>query len=190
MQNHDKMLVIYIPHQKNFFDKYRCHTYNRWQIALIPVASSSGLTYKNVVSVFAEEYNRYRTYITTYPPSGARAFNSAQAALHTLRECIHVLRKRPHDIPRSPHPRFPVVSYPTIDMQPLPHDRDCPHENLILRGWVRDSHHLAGGNLPSYIFVGASLLNSKLHKANAKNKSQLACHLLRLLYSLYGHLSV
>jgi hypothetical protein len=49
-----------------------------------------------------------------------------------------------------------------------------------LRGLVRDSHHPAGGNLPSNLFVGASLQNIKLHKVNAKNKFQLACHLLRL----------
>jgi hypothetical protein len=34
-------------------------------------------------------------YITTYPLSGACAFNAIQTALHTLRERIHVLKKRP-----------------------------------------------------------------------------------------------
>jgi hypothetical protein len=41
-------------------------------------------------------------YITTYPGSGAHAFNAAQTALHTLRERIHVLRKRQQDVPRPP----------------------------------------------------------------------------------------
>jgi hypothetical protein len=43
------------------------------------------------------------SYITTYPPSGAHAFNAAWIALHTLHELIHALRKSPYDIPRSPH---------------------------------------------------------------------------------------
>jgi hypothetical protein len=71
------------------------------------------------------------TYIITYPPCGARAFNAA--ALHTLREHIHVLRKRSQDIPRSPRSRCVVVTSHMTDMQLLLHDRDCPKENLILR---------------------------------------------------------
>jgi hypothetical protein len=97
------------------------------------------------------------TYITTYPPSGVRAFNVAQTALHTLRERIHVLRKRPQDIPRSPRPRFAVVSSHMTDTQSLPHDRVCPQVNLALSGWVQDSHHTVGGYLPSYLDVGGSL---------------------------------
>jgi hypothetical protein len=42
-------------------------------------------------------------YITTYPPSGAHAFNAVWTALHTLQECIHALHKWPQDIPRSLH---------------------------------------------------------------------------------------
>jgi hypothetical protein len=42
------------------------------------------------------------TYITTYPPSGAHAFNAAWTTLYTLQERIHVLRKWPQDIPRPP----------------------------------------------------------------------------------------
>jgi hypothetical protein len=61
-------------------------------------------------------------------------------------------------------------------LQLLPHDRDCPQANLVLRGWVWDSHHPVGGYLPSYLIVGASL-----QKVNAENKSLLACHLLKLL---------
>jgi hypothetical protein len=47
-----------------------------------------------------------------------------------------------------------------------------------------------GGYLPSYLHERASLQESKLHKVNAESKPQLACHLLRLLWSLYEHLSV
>jgi hypothetical protein len=92
------------------------------------------MTYANVVSVPTEEHNRYMTHITTYPPSGAHAFNTAQTALHTLREHIHILRKRPKDIPWPPRPRCTVVASRTTDTQLLPHDRDCPQANLVLRG--------------------------------------------------------
>jgi hypothetical protein len=119
-----------------------------------------------MVSVLVQEHNRYMTYITTYPPSDARAFNVARTALHTLRERIHVLRKRPQDIPRSTHPRCTVVTSRTMDTQPLPHDRDYPQANLILRGRVCDSHHLTGGYLSSYLGLGASLQKSKLQKVN------------------------
>jgi hypothetical protein len=92
------------------------------------------MTYINVVSVLAEEHNRYMAYITTYPPSGTRTFNTIRTALQTLQERIHVLRKRPQDIPRSPCPMCAVVASRTIDTQPLPHDRDYPQANLVLRG--------------------------------------------------------
>jgi hypothetical protein len=106
------------------------------------------------------------TYITTYPLSGAHVFNAAWTTLHTLRECIHALRKRLQDIPRSPCARCTVVASRMIDTQPLPHDRDCPQANLVLRGWVQDSYHPVRGYLPYYLVVGASLLNSKLYKVN------------------------
>jgi hypothetical protein len=64
-----------------------------WQIALIPIVNSSGMTYTNVATVPAKKHNKYMTYITTYPPSGAHAFNATWTELHTLQECIHVLRK-------------------------------------------------------------------------------------------------
>jgi hypothetical protein len=121
------------------------------------------------------------TYIITYSPSGTRAYNASWTTLHTLREHIHVLRKRPQHIPRSPRPRCAVVVSRTIDTQPLPRDRDCPQANLILRGWVRDSHHPAGGYLPSFLVIGASLQKCKLHKAKVESNSLLACHPLRLL---------
>jgi hypothetical protein len=111
------------------------------------------------------------TYITTYPPSDTHAFNAAQTVLHTLRECIHILRKRPQDIPRFTRPRCVVMTSRTTDTQLLPQDRDYPEASLVLRGWIRDSHHLAGGYLPSYLFVYASLQNSKIYKVNAESKS-------------------
>jgi hypothetical protein len=84
MWDHDKMPVLCIPHQKKSFAKYRWHTYNWWQITLIPIVSSNGMTYANVASVPTKEHNRYMTYITTYPPSGAHAFNAAWTSLYTI----------------------------------------------------------------------------------------------------------
>jgi hypothetical protein len=130
------------------------------------------MTYVNMISIPVEGHNRYITYITTYPPSGTRAFNAAHTVLHTLRERIHVLSKRPQNIHRSPRLRCAVMASHTTDTQPLPHDRDRPQANLVLRERIRDSHHPARGHLPSYLFVGASL---------QKSKFLLACHLLRLL---------
>jgi hypothetical protein len=106
------------------------------------------------------------TYIITYPLSGAHAFNAARTSLYMLRECIHILRKRPQDIPRSPRSRCVVMASQSIDMHPLPHDRDCLQANLILRGRVQDSHHPVGGYLPSDLFVSTSLQKSKLQKVN------------------------
>jgi hypothetical protein len=121
------------------------------------------------------------TYITTYPPSAPHVFNAARTVLHMLQEHIHVLSKRQQDIYRSPRPRCAVVVSHMIDTQPLPHDRDYLQASLILRGRVRDSHHLVGGYLLSYLFIGVSLQNTKLHKVNAESKTLLACHLLILL---------
>jgi hypothetical protein len=73
------------------------------------------MTYANVDSIPAKEHNRYMTYITTYPPSGAHVFDVARTVLHTLRERIHVLSKRQHDIPMSPCARCAVVTSRTID---------------------------------------------------------------------------
>jgi hypothetical protein len=84
MQNHDNIPVLYVPHKKKSFAKYRWRMYSQWQIVLIPVVSSSGMTYRNVVSVPREEHNRYMTHITTYPLSGARTFNAERTALHML----------------------------------------------------------------------------------------------------------
>jgi hypothetical protein len=95
------------------------------KVTLIPVVSSSGMTYANMVSIPTEEHNRYMTYITNYPPSDADAFNAARPTLHTLQERIHVLRKWPQDIPRSPCPRCAIMTSCTTDTQPLSHDRDC-----------------------------------------------------------------
>jgi hypothetical protein len=171
MRNHDNMLVLYVPHQKKTFAKYRWRTHSQWQIALIHVVCSNGMTYANVVSVPTKEHNRYMTYITTYPLSGAHAFNTAQIVMHMLRERIHVMRKRSQDISRFSCPRCTVVASRMTNTQPLPHDRDCSQASLVLRGWVWDSHHPMGGNLHSYLSVDASLQNNKLHKVEP---SQLA----------------
>jgi hypothetical protein len=131
------------------------------KVALISVVSSKRYDLLNVVSVPTEQSQIYMTYITTYPPSGAHAFNAAWTMLHTLWSRIHVLRKRPQDIARSPLPRCTVMASRSTDTQPLPHDRDYPQANLVLKGPVRDSHHPTGGYLHSYLFVGASLQKSK-----------------------------
>jgi hypothetical protein len=62
MQDHANMSILYVSHQKNSFAKYIWRTYSRWQIALIPMVSSSGMTYTNVVSVPAEKHNIYDIY--------------------------------------------------------------------------------------------------------------------------------
>jgi hypothetical protein len=74
--------------------KHRCRTCSQWQIALIHVVSSSGMTYANVVSIPAEKYNIYGIH-HHLSPSGAHAFNAVWTVLHTLWKHIHVLRKRP-----------------------------------------------------------------------------------------------
>jgi hypothetical protein len=126
-----------------------------------------------VVSILAEKHNIHVSYITTYPPSDTRAFNATRTTLHMSQKRIHVLRKRSQDIPRSPRPRCVVVTSRTTDTQPLLHNRDCFQTNLILRGWVQDSHHPVGGYLPSYLFIGASLQKSKLQKVKTESKSRL-----------------
>jgi hypothetical protein len=77
-------------------------------------------------------------YITTYPPSGACAFNAARITLHTL-------------------PRCAVLASCTTNTQPLPHNSDRPQASLVFREWVQDSYHPAGEYLPSYLVVGALL---------------------------------
>jgi hypothetical protein len=51
------MLILYVPHQKKSFAKYIWRTHSRWQTALVPVVSPSGMTYVNMVSVPAEEHH-------------------------------------------------------------------------------------------------------------------------------------
>jgi hypothetical protein len=109
------MSVLYVPHQKKRLTKYRWRAYSRWENTLIPIVSSNGMTYANVITVPTEEHNRYMTYTTTYPPCDVHAFNVARIALYTLRERIHALKKRPQDIPRSPCPRCVVMTNHTTD---------------------------------------------------------------------------
>jgi hypothetical protein len=90
-------------------------------------------------------------------------------------------RRRSQHIPMSPRPRCAVMVSRMTDTQPIPHDMDCPQPSLLLRGRVRNSHHLMREYLPSYLVVCALLQNSKLHKVNVESKNQLAYHLLRLL---------
>jgi hypothetical protein len=112
-----------------------------------------------MASIYAEKHNMHMSYITTYPPSGTHAFNTAWTTLHMLQERIHALQKSPQDIPipRSPHTIGARSSLIAQWTAALLHDRDCPQANLILRGRDQDSHHPTGGYLPSYLVIGASL---------------------------------
>jgi hypothetical protein len=53
------MLVLYVPHEKKAFAKYRWRMHSQWQIALIPVVSCSSMTYTIMVSIPIEKHNRY-----------------------------------------------------------------------------------------------------------------------------------
>jgi hypothetical protein len=59
MQDHDNISTIYVPHQKKSFAKYIWRMYSRWQITLIPMVSSSRMTYTNVVSLPVDKHNIY-----------------------------------------------------------------------------------------------------------------------------------
>jgi hypothetical protein len=80
-------------------------------VTLIPVISSneSSLHNRGQCTCRRAQY-AHMTYITTYPPSGAHAFNTAWTALHTSKECIRVLWKWSPDIPRSTHSGYTVVT--------------------------------------------------------------------------------
>jgi hypothetical protein len=132
----------------------------------------SDMTYSNVVSVRVENitdiYNRTSPLITQ-----VAAMRLTLHGQHSIRHMnvFMFCRRRPQDIPRSSCPRCAVMASRMIDTQPLLHDRDCPQASLVLRGRVQDSHHPVGGNLPSYLVVGALLQNSKMHKGNAESKT-------------------
>jgi hypothetical protein len=51
------MSVLSIPPQKEKLAQYIGRTYSQWQFALIPIVSSSGMTYANMISVPAEKHN-------------------------------------------------------------------------------------------------------------------------------------
>jgi hypothetical protein len=152
--------------------KYIWRIYSLWQMVLIPVVSSNDMTYVIVITISTENIIDIYTHALPLIPQVA-------PTCLTLRgqRCIHYesiftfCRRRPQDIPRSPHPRCMVMASRMIDTQLILHDMDCPQATLVLRGRVRDSHHLAGGNLPSYLFVGASLQNSKVHRVIVESKT-------------------
>jgi hypothetical protein len=56
MQDHDNMPVLYVLTKRKKFAKCIWRTDNWWQIALIPVVGSGGMTYVNVVSVPIEKH--------------------------------------------------------------------------------------------------------------------------------------
>jgi hypothetical protein len=170
-------------HQKEFA-KYSWRMYSRWQIALISVVSSNCMIYANMISIPIKKY-RYIWHTSSLILQAAHISLMLHGQYciryeNVFTSCI----RRPQDIPRSPCPRCAVMVSCMTNIQLIPHDMDCPQARLILRGRVRNSHHPTGGNLPSYLCVGASLQNSKLHKVNTKSKTQLACHLI-ILYNPY-----
>jgi hypothetical protein len=75
---------LYIPHQKKISPNIDGVHIVGGKDVLIPVVNSSGMTYANVISVPAKEYNRYMIYITTYLLSDAHTFNATWIVLHTL----------------------------------------------------------------------------------------------------------
>jgi hypothetical protein len=110
-----QMMILCVSHQKKSLP-------NIYGICVVggkshssPLLVLTRLSYANVVSVPAKEHNIHIAYITTYPPSGAYAFNTAWTALHMLRECIHVLKKRPHDILRSTRLKCAVMTSRLMD---------------------------------------------------------------------------
>jgi hypothetical protein len=89
----------------------------------------------------------------------------------------------------SPGERFLYVFMETYSVLVLIIVRDIPGPWFTLGEpptFYRNRLH----NLPSYLVIGASLQNSKLSKVNTESNSQLACHLMRLLWSLYGLICV
>jgi hypothetical protein len=122
----------------------------------------SDTTYSNVVYVPAENAYIYNNVSPLIPQVALMHLTLHGQHCICYENVFTSYRRCPQDIPRSPRPRWAVVASHTIDTQPLPHDRDYPQSSLILRGWVRDSHHPVRGNLTSYLVVGASLHNSKL----------------------------
>jgi hypothetical protein len=139
------------------------------------------MTYVNVVSVPIEKHKYiWHTSPVTPQVASTRLTLCGQRCIR-YENIFTCYRRRPHDTLMSSCSRCAVVASHMIDTRPLPHDRDCPQASLVLRGRVQYSHHLTGGNLASYLFIGTPLQNSKLHKVNVESKSQLACHLLRLI---------
>jgi hypothetical protein len=140
------------------------------------------MTYSNVVSIFADIYIYiYMTYITTYPQV-VPVHLMLHGQCYICYENVFIsYRRHRQNIHRFSRPKCTIMVSHMTDMQPLPHDRDCPQASLVLWERVRDSHLPSRGKLPSYLFIGASLQNSKLHKVNIESKTQLACHMLRLL---------
>jgi hypothetical protein len=102
------------------------------------------------------------TYITTYPQVVLVRLTLYGQRCIRYENIFTYCRRHPQDIPRSPRPRCAIMDNRMTDTQPISHDMDCPQASIVSRGMVWDSHHLARGNLPSYLVLGASLQNSKL----------------------------
>jgi hypothetical protein len=121
------------------------------------------------------------TYMTTYPPSGAHAFNAAWTVLHTLQEHIRVLHKWPQDIPRSPH---------VLDARSWLIARRTRIPYRMIGTVLKETSSWGTG--PGFTTPSGRILTFLPCPwcVVTESKPLLACHLLRLLQSLYGHLSV
>ena len=88
----------------------------------------------DVTLVYLQKITIY-LYITTYPPSGARAFNAARTALHTLRERIHFPCKAHHGkFRRSPRPTCAAKTKSQGEaLQPVSFHTACPQVSHVLR---------------------------------------------------------
>jgi hypothetical protein len=143
--------------QKERIVQYIRRIYSRWHSHSFPYSVLTHLAYTLVVSVPVEEDN---IHIHTSP-----SIPQVAPTRLTLRGQHCIRYKNVFTSCISDHktflglhtPRYTVVTHRTMGMQPLTHDMDCSQANLVLRGRIWDSHHLAEGYLPSYLIVGASL---------------------------------
>jgi hypothetical protein len=99
--------------------KYIRHTYSQMQITLIPVVSSSWMTYANVVSVPAEEQNIHIWHTSLLIP---------QVVPMRLTLCWQrcIRQKNIFTSCGSGHKTFPGLYSPHDGLQSLSHDRGCP----------------------------------------------------------------
>jgi hypothetical protein len=117
-----------------------------------PWLALSNMTYSDVVSVPVEKHRYIYNHISPLIPQVAHMCLTLHGQHYICYENVFTsCKRRPKDIPRSPRPRCTVMACHMTDTQPILHDMDYPQASHVLRGWVWDSHHPAGGNLSSYL---------------------------------------